>query len=304
MKLYRASATDKAILYKQWKDAFAHDDGGSIDYYFNTYYDPTECYLLKEGESILSSLHVHRHTMVLHGKRISASYIVGVLTPMEYRRKGYMKHLMDEVLDMLSHQDLVTVLQGYNPELYEPFGFEKIYRRKKIMVDNTMIPVLSSQGISYTVDPKEFQSFYREFTKHFTGYFLREQGYYEKRFGELKAEGGKVLVLKEDGVVKGYCMFSIQPKSIDIDEILYVDALSCLKMISTLLNGKEKVFLHVSEHEELTRILPGSSANLEEYMSVRINDFDLFNKLYDTRVSSARQAMALSGKPLWIHDSQ
>ena len=276
MKLYRASATDKAILYKQWKDAFAHDDGGSIDYYFNTYYDPTECYLLKEGESILSSLQVHRHTMVLHGKRISASYIVGVLTPMEYRRKGYMKHLMDEVLDMLSHQDLVTVL----------------------------IPILSSQGIPYTLDPQEYQTFYKEFTKHFTGYFTREDGYYEKRFGELKAEGKKVLVLKEDGVVKGYCMFGIQPKSIDIEEILYVDALSCLKMISTLLNGKEKVFLHVSEHEELTRILPGSSANLEEYMSVRINDFDLFNKLYDTRVSSARQAMSLSGKPLWIHDSQ
>ncbi len=304
MKLCKASATDKEILYKQWKEAFEHDDGGSIDHYFNAYYNPKECYLLKEGNVILSSLQVHRHILVLQGKRVEAAFIVGVLTPPEFRKKGYMKHLMDEVLDILDHQCLITVLQAYIPEIYEPFGFQKIYRRKRFTVDKSMVPVLSSQGISYAVEANVLLPFYKQFTSHFDGYFLREEGYFEKRFAELKAESDKVMILKEQGVIKGYCMFSVQQKQIDIDEILYVDAISLLKMVSTLLNGKDKVVLHVSANEDLTRIFPGSIAHLEEYMSVRINDFDLFNKLFETRASNALQAMTLGGKPLWIHDSQ
>jgi predicted acetyltransferase len=304
MKLCKASATDKAILYKQWKEAFEHDDGGSIDHYFNAYYNPKECYLLKEGDVILSSLQVHRHVMVLQGKRIEVSFIVGVLTPPEFRKKGYMKQLMEEVLDILEHQNLITVLQAYIPEIYEPFGFQKIYRRKRFLIDRSMVPVLSSQGISYTVDAKELQTFYKQFVSHFDGYFLREDGYFDKRFDELKAEGGRVMVLKEQGVVKGYCMFSIGNKQIDIDEMLYVDAISLLKMVNVLLNGKDKIILHVSAGEDLSRILQGSSATLEEYMSVRINDFDLFNKLFETRAATVSQAMTLGGKPLWIHDSQ
>lgn len=304
MKLCKASATDKEILYKQWKEAFEHDDGGSIDHYFSAYYNPNECYILKDENTILSSLQVHRHVMVLQGKRIEVSFIVGVLTPPEFRKKGYMKMLMDEVLDMLDHQNLITVLQAYIPEIYEPFGFQKIYRRKKFIVDKTMVPVLSAQGISYTVDPGDLQAFYKQFTAHFDGYFLREDGYYQKRFAELKAEGGRVMILKEQGVVKGYCMFTVEQKHIDIDEILYIDAVSLLKMVSTLLNGKDKVILHVSAHEDLSRILPGAQASLEEYMSVRINDFDLFNKLFETRATTVSQAMTLGGKPLWVHDSQ
>ncbi|MBN2849068.1 MAG: GNAT family N-acetyltransferase [Erysipelotrichaceae bacterium] len=304
MKLCRASATDKAILYQQWKAAFAHDDGGSIDHYFNALYDPMECYLLKENDSILCSLQVHRHTMNLHGKRVSVSYIVGVLTPPEHRRKGYMKRLMDEVLDMLSHQDLITVLQAYNPSLYEPFGFARVYKRKRIWVDKSMVPSLSSQGISYNADPGELTAFYKEFTKHFDGWFVREGDYYEKRFAELRAEGASILTLKEDGVLKGYCMFSINGRHADIQEILYLDTLSLLKMISALLMGKEKVVLHVSQHENLTRVLPGSTESEEDYMSVRINDYDLFNKLFDTRVNSPLQAMTMGQKPLWISDSQ
>jgi predicted acetyltransferase len=215
-----------------------------------------------------------------------------------------MKHLMDEVLDILDHQCLITVLQAYIPEIYEPFGFHKIYRRKRFTVDKSIVPALSSQGISYAVDANDLSPFYKQFTSHFDGYFLREEGYYEKRFAELKAEGNKVMVLKEQGIVKGYCMFSVEPKQIDIDEILYVDAVSLLKMVSTLLNGKDKVILHVSANEDLTRIFPGSTAVLEEYMSVRINDFDLFNKLFETRATTALQALTLGGKPLWIHDSQ
>lgn len=304
MKLCKASATDKEILYKQWKEAFEHDDGGSIDHYFSAYYNPNQCYMLKDGDTILSSLQVHRHVMVLQGKRLEIAFIVGVLTPPAFRKKGYMKKLMDEVLDILDHQCLITVLQAYIPEIYEPFGFQKIYRRKKFTIDKSMVPVLSTSGISYTVDPKDLQTFYKQFTTHFDGYFLRGDNYYEMRFAELKAEGAKVMILKEQGVVKGYCMFSIEPKHIDIDEILYVDAVSLLKMVSALLNGKDKVILHVSANEDLNRILPGSSATLEEYMSVRINDFDLFNKLFETRVTTASQAMTLGGKPLWVHGSQ
>ncbi|TFG81180.1 MAG: GNAT family N-acetyltransferase [Erysipelotrichales bacterium] len=304
MKLCKASATDKEVLYKQWKEAFEHDDGGSIDHYFSAYYNPKECYLLKEEDTILSSLQIHRHTMVLQGKRLEIAYIVGVLTPPAFRKKGYMKRLMEEVLDILDHQCLITVLQAYIPEIYEPFGFQKIYRRKRFTVDKSMVPTLSTQGISYTMDSHDLLSLYKQFTSHFDGYFLREEGYFEKRIAELKAEGGKVMILKEQGVVKGYCIFTIEAKHIDIDEILYVDAVSLLKMVSTLLNGKDKVMLHVSANEDLSRILPDSPVNLEEYMSVRINDFDLFNKLFETRVTTSSQAMTLGGKPLWVHDSQ
>jgi len=304
MKITKANLSDKPIIYRMWKDAFAEDDGGSVDHYFSAYYAEDQCWILRDEDMIVSTLQVHKHDMMLMGKRIRISYIVGVVTHPLYRNKGFMRKLLNGVIEILERTDLVTVLQGYTPEIYEPFGFEKVYRRRKYSLDKSMIPLLSAQGITYTADVSEMSALYREFTQHFTGYMLRNEAHFTKAISEIKAMDGKVIYYREGGVLKGYCVFYVHDTHIEIDEMIYLDSVGLLKMMSTLCNSKDRIILYLSQSEDLARILPKAVYSWQEYMSVRINDLALFNQCFGTRVTNAKEGFNSVNKPLWIHDSQ
>jgi nicotinate phosphoribosyltransferase len=65
---------------------------------------------------------------MFNGRVLQVSMIIGVATPSQYRRRGYMHELMEVVLDACEHTELITLIQTESPALYEEFGFKKIYR--------------------------------------------------------------------------------------------------------------------------------------------------------------------------------
>ncbi|MBD1945402.1 GNAT family N-acetyltransferase [Coleofasciculus sp. FACHB-712] len=64
--------------------------------------------------------------MQIMGQRVTVGGIHGVCTRAEFRRRGYYREVMEEVLEYCDKRYEALVLTTPNPEFYTPFGFRKL----------------------------------------------------------------------------------------------------------------------------------------------------------------------------------
>ncbi|MBP3399721.1 MAG: GNAT family N-acetyltransferase [Erysipelotrichaceae bacterium] len=189
----KALPQDKAQVLALWKEAFSFDDGGYTKFFFDRYYRNHQTFVLKEDNTVISSAIKTPHSLMLHGKMIQASMIVGVATKEDHRHQGHFHRLMNAVLDECEHQELVTLIQAYDPELYKEFGFEVVYKRKQILIKRADVPQLADTGITYRLDFKNLMKVYSQFTAKFDGVMMRDENYFRDLAHEVEAQGGKSL---------------------------------------------------------------------------------------------------------------
>lgn len=189
MKIRFASDRDLISLKNLWYECFSeHDSKASIDHYFKTKYDHRNSLLLvNEHEEILCSLQMNPHELAIQDSRIPVRFFIGVATPTQHRRKGYMKILMEEALRYLKedlHQEL-CILQAYDWNVYESFGFEVHYYKKEVNVVGTATNLpkkACKQDITHLLD------LYQTYANHFDGTALRNHHYYDVLFDSFKIE--------------------------------------------------------------------------------------------------------------------
>lgn len=300
-----AREEEKQIIEKQWREIFAHDDHGHSDFYFKLAYQSPQSYVLtNDQDEIISSCQVHTHSLDFNGKTLQTSFIVGVYTLPSERNKGYMKQLLTEVLDICSYKDIFTFIQAYNPQLYIPYGFEKIYQRHVFKVEAKQVPVLSPTGVSSHVSSDQLYDLYQRFTSHFTGYFHRSKLDFNHLQQEVSSQQGKILSYQKNGKVEAYACVFAHPELVEIDELVYENATALLSILSALSNLNLPLQIAVSAKEDLKKILPMATLEVQEYTSVRLNNVDLFNELFKVHVKSAQEAFLLAKKPLWLRENQ
>ena len=305
MTLRLAHPDEKRVIYHWWKEIFAFDDGGHIDYYFDKYVPNTQLYVLADDQDqLLSALNVHTKTMQFNGDWFQTSFIVGIFTPPKHRHQGHMHQLLTEVLNHLSATDLFTLIQAYEPGVYAPFGFVDLYARRQFILDAKHVPVLSSQGVTYEADAEAMTDVYRRFTKHFNGYAKRTVDDMRDLIGEVKAQQGKIISVNGTSGLSAYAFIFPHTTHIDIDEIVYTDAKALLQIVSTLLASVPKVLLKVSQAEDLTKLFPKAPMERVPYTALRINNLELFNAHFNVSAPNATSAMVALKRPLWFRENQ
>lgn len=299
----KALPQEKKTLYGIWKQVFSGDDGGYTDYFFHSLYQSENTVVYKEAGSIVSTLMRIPHEMMLHGRPIRISMILGVATVPNFRRQGYMHALMNDVLDEIEHQELVTLIQAYTPSAYTQFGFEMVYHRRKTIIQRSQIPLYNNEGLTYKINAKDLLVVYLSFTKRFNGYYLRDLAYFEKFIQEVSAENGKIIAyIDKNGQIQGYATLYQTAQGIELKECLYLNSAALLKLINLGLQLKDEIVLHTTNSEELSRIIKGLSWQDYGFTMARINDYELFNRYFNCQVSTVKDAFAISGKPLFMHE--
>lgn len=305
MKIRLAREDERPLITRYWKEIFAHDDGGHSDFYFALSYQSKQSYcLVDDKDQIVSSCQVHTKTLDFNGKPLQVSFIVGVFTLPQHRGQGYMRILLEEVLDILSHRDLLTFIQGYDPELYTSFGFEKIYYRSNYTILPRQLPILSPQGVTTNLSAQEMLDLYQSFTSHFTGYAKRSLLDFQLLLQENHAMGGRVLAYHKQGKLEAYAFIYPHRDYLELDEVIYLNAMSLMTLLSSLSSANLPLKLSVSSKEDLTKILPGIRVETFPYTNVRLNDVALFNELYKVRVVNVQEAFTFARKPLWFRENQ
>ncbi|MUG92629.1 GNAT family N-acetyltransferase [Scytonema sp. UIC 10036] len=79
-----------------------------------------------EGNIAVTHVGVLEIPMYFMGELVTVSGVHGVSTHPEFRRRGYYREVMEEVLDYCDRRYKTSVLTTSQPELYEPFGFRYI----------------------------------------------------------------------------------------------------------------------------------------------------------------------------------
>ena len=301
MKIRVGHPEDKSIIHSHWKDVFEFDDFGSIDAYFEHVYKPENSYVLIIDNHIVSSLMVHPHELVLHQKVVEVAFIVGVYTIEDYRHQGHMKTLLNYVLKDLEKNYLLTLIQAYHPALYTQFGFEEVYKQKVYQVRRSMIKPMDSTGIKVSQNPKDNLDLYNYYTKYFNGYFVRDEAYYTQMMKLLAAENGQYVSLYNEDLV-AHLRFVVHNQDVIVDEILYKDTNALIKILNYVLTKYPRLQVHVTMVEQLDQLFGAKLLHEEVSLMVKLNDSQLFERLFNVSVKKADSALKAFSKPLFNSD--
>ena len=300
----KASTHDKTEIYRIWKSMFAFDDHGSIDFFFANYYDMCQSYVLKVDQEIVSGVCVFTLPMKLNSKVIDVSYLVGIFTKEQYQRQGYMKKLIDEVLDICAHNTLLTILMAYNPKVYEPFQFEPFIDHQIVQLTGSMISKVSTMNVTYQIESKQLLGAYNRFMNYFDGHKKRTVSDFDIIKKDMQAQHGKLVGYVENNEVLGYMMYIVHDQQIEILEIVYFDVDTLMRLLYFASNISYAIKVHISTKENWKSIFPKATMEKVSFLYGKINDVSLFNDLYNSSIQSISEIPSLLKKSLYFNEYQ
>ncbi|MBW9212455.1 MULTISPECIES: GNAT family N-acetyltransferase [Terrabacteria group] len=302
--IQRALSSQTEEIKQLWNLCFKQEDSRYTEYYFKYLFQAEHCYVVVEDGKVVSSLIRAPHNLVLHGQVLRTSMILGVCTHPSYRHRGYMKQLMDITLDACEHSELVTLIQAYNPRLYEPYGFETIYRRSAFKMQARDLPRTNVFGLNYNPKALDLLKVYSVFIRRFNGFYARDLAYFVKYRKEIIAQGGKIVAYYDGkDQIQGYA--SLLPdgkKQLRIEEVVYLDATCLVKLLNAAARENPNLVLEVSEAEDLSGAFPKAERVIYDSTMVRLNHPVLFSKLYGHKVETVAEAFALDNRPLNLNE--
>ncbi|MFV0479178.1 MAG: enhanced intracellular survival protein Eis [Anaerorhabdus sp.] len=285
-----------------WLESFPQENSNYADFFFRRKYFPENTLVFTENGQLQAALQRYPHEIMLHDRVLKTSMIVGVTVKSEYQRLGKMRALMQTTLDHVEHQELVTLIQAYEPEIYRRYGFEMVYYHNELKISRDQIKKISNKGCSYEVESDAMMKLYASFVKHFNGFYIRDQRYFDDLKEEIDAQNGKIIAYYNEGQLEGYATLLPRNQEVVMEECIYMNSVALTKLINLALQHRSTVLLKTSASENLKILFPDAEIERSGFMMARINDFDLFNRLYGTNVQSAKEAFSLGDKGLYINE--
>ncbi len=223
-----------------WETVFAEDSREFTEYYFTRKAEQNLVFVRKEGEQIVSMLHL---TPYLTDKIQPVCYIVGVATHADYRRRGLMDSLIKEALQFLweEHHGFAFLMPA-NPTYYTPYGFSYIYGKPEWKLNEGILPVryldaAASHHASFHLvvkgsgnwllrcaqkqDCAGIASFANEeLKKNYDCFMLRNAKYYENMRQELLAQKGNLFLLQQDDKIEGLLSYVHENNKPGLQEVI------------------------------------------------------------------------------------
>ena len=125
----RLTEEDLPSAAELWLACFTDDDRAFVEYYFRERTAPQRMLglFVTDGgaERPVSMLCFERRFMCgARGERLKVCFIAGVCTLPQYRRRGYVRLLLDRVYDMMREEGCdALVLQPFDFDFYKKLGF-------------------------------------------------------------------------------------------------------------------------------------------------------------------------------------
>lgn len=117
----------REAIYPLFEQVFGISAHMLQDYYDRGFWNPYYCpYTLFKENRAVANVSVIPMQWMIEGRTVEAAGIQSVMTIPDERGKGYMKKLMNLVLEDLTHNYSMIFLQTETPKLYKKYGFEKV----------------------------------------------------------------------------------------------------------------------------------------------------------------------------------
>lgn len=298
-----AKIQHKPEIYELWKSSYPTRSRAYLNFYFKYIFDEGKCLFLPQDNRIIASLQMNAHVMNFMGRKLECTYILGVATLPDYRRRGHMRYLMESALDEISHNHLVTLIEAFNPKLYESFGFQTVYYMKTYTINTHYFDKVTVRGVSHNVTAQELMELYQKYIKHFDGSYVRDLKYYDLLLKRSVLDHGNICVYRnKNHEITGYAIYQENSVEIKVSEIVYLDSVALMKMLKYISDGYPDVTVSVSQSEKLEKLFPLTIPKKTGITMARINNYELFNKLYNCKVHTPKEAYQILKKPVFQHE--
>ncbi len=271
------------------------------NFWFKEQYQKEEMYLYKENVSILTLITAKHHAMQMKDYKLGYTYLSHFwLDPSMQNRKDF---FVSEIAEDVSYQNLILVVP-YSENLdWKRLGFEPFVKSNRYIITRADIPTYSSSGIADSFSNEELLSAYRNYTSFFEGYEIRNLEYYHKKQEYNRYQGYTTLVYRnKSGEIAGYVIFDTTVYPIQIKEIIYLNSTALSKLLSAVLNYKDSLTMSLTRAENVQAFLGNASCESEIQLMAKITDYELFNRLYNTEVSSLNEFAAKLEKPFYNNE--
>ncbi len=299
----RAELENIDEIKELWKICFPDVDARYREFFFKYILKPEDCFIKVLEGKIVATLVRNKHDLMFNSRVLQASMVMGVCVHPDYRNRGYMHEMMDIIVDACEHSELVTLIQSEKPEGYEPFGFQMIYHRTQFQIERKDVKRITNFGCAYDPSPIDLLKVYSAFIKRFNGFYTRDLDYFVNFKKEVKAVGGKIVAYYNGkDQIQGYAAMVPEGNQLKVQELIYLDSMSLMKLCNAALQEKKIVNLYVSEAEDLSKVFPYAKKKAFDSTMVRLNDPKLFSKVFRTKVDTVQEAFQLSRKPLNLNE--
>ena len=236
MIIRKLEQSEHIATRKLWEEIFPEDTKAFLDYYYYIKAAKNQIYVVEEDGRICSMLQLNPYRIRLEDKSFPSEYIVAVATKKEYRSRGYMRALLNTVLERM-HSEKVpfTFLMPAAEAIYRPYDFRYIYDQcmQEVKKDETADDrnresepqkegtlEFSDAGLW---DAEEMADFFEEhFSDSWQVYAQRDTAYYQTMILERQSEKGGVRLMRENGVLKGFYAYALE-EGLEVREPLYLN---------------------------------------------------------------------------------
>lgn len=296
--MYRAKKEDKTKLYRYWVENDNERNQDFYDAFFHYKFDAKNHMYFAVDNEIQTALCSRNKVLSLHGNLLKTNLIMGPV----YTEVEFAKEMLENILYKSSQENLITFAYPNEAFDFHSFGFEPVIETYTYNISVDSIPKLGVSGIILQPDFKDLTSVYNSFTDHFTSYFVRDEKEFDTLTKIYKSLGGGVIAYAEDQKVKGYAFYIRHQNYIEVKECCYDTSGTLVRMLSFLSKGVTRILLTVSESERIQKLFPNAKRRVNPFLLARINDHDLFERLYHIKIISAYSGIHAFGKPVFNRD--
>ncbi|MDR1562879.1 MAG: GNAT family N-acetyltransferase [Dysgonamonadaceae bacterium] len=111
-----------------WKQCFPDDEDEFVEFYFREVYSRNNTLVYLKGKEPVAALQMIPFTLNSNGKTYTASYLSGVMTRPDSRRKGYISKLILRSLKIMSRRgcaySILMPQELWLFDFYKQFGFK------------------------------------------------------------------------------------------------------------------------------------------------------------------------------------
>ena len=270
---------EKVLGLKQlWHTCFPEDSVEYVDYWFQHRYQEENALIHWEDGKIVSALHIIRYDIRLCQSTIPCGFIVGVATLPEYRKRGYVRILMQRALQRLKEDGvLLTGLSPFQFDFYRAFGYEAVSEMLCVKFQSgDFLRMFEGSGWPDQARPFErkdigsMQALYQSQMQGYNGYVVRQD--IGLRIDEHLVDG-KIMVAQKDGKTTGYALYAESEEQCEIAEMVFSDIMcmgSMLHAISKEEEGKKVICMLPGGTE--TGFLPEKEQTVNPYIMMRLVD--------------------------------
>ncbi|MCF0109870.1 MAG: GNAT family N-acetyltransferase [Erysipelotrichaceae bacterium] len=303
--IQRGTQAYKNNIRDLWKSCYPDWDKNDMDYYYAHEFEPEQSLVVIDDSRIVATISRVKKEMMFNGRVIRTSFLQSLAALPAYQGMGYEAQLMDVVSDEISHTELLTLARANEEAFYRAYGFETLYYRKKVTITRDDLSRLSNEGIVIDPPVDDMLNLYARFSHRFNGFMIRDRAYYENLKMAVGARRGKIVGYYDDqGLIEAYSILVPKGKELDVEEVIYMDSKSLYKMLNVALQQRQIVHVHVGSEEQLEVLLPQAKVEKYGYIMVRLNNLELFNRLFQSDVTGVGELAQLSDKPLYMNENR